>query len=76
MTAMEDVEVIVHTALGRDDQALVSRMLSLMTPEAARQWLRGSEPFLGGARPVVVLSLDGSSPLLDALDAIEQGGFA
>lgn len=34
MTAMEDVEVVVRTTLGRDDPALVSRMLSLMTPEA------------------------------------------
>ena len=75
MTAVEDVEVIVRGALGRDDHALVSRMLSLMTPEAARLWLKGSEPFLGGALPVVVLSLDGSGPLLDALGAVEQGGF-
>lgn len=51
MTAMDDVEVIVNTALGRDDQPLVSRMLSLMTPEAALLWLRGSEPFLGGHGP-------------------------
>jgi hypothetical protein len=76
MTAVEDVEVIVRSALGRDDHALVSRMLSLMTPEAALLWLQGSEPFFGGARPVNVLALDGTSPLLDALDAIEQGGFA
>lgn len=76
MTAMDDVEVIVNTALGRDGHALVNRMLSLMTPEAALLWLQGSEPFLGGARPVVVLALDGTGPLLDALGALEQGGFA
>lgn len=76
MAAMDDVEVMVNTALGRDDQALVSRMLSLMTPEAAILWLQGSEPFLGGARPVDVLALDGAGPLLDALGALEQGGFA
>ncbi|MFF2246202.1 hypothetical protein ACFVTM_18730 [Arthrobacter sp. NPDC058130] len=76
MTAIEDVEVIVNSALGRDDHALVSQMLSLMTPEAALLWLQGSEPFLGGARPMDVLALDGSGPLLDALGAIEQGGFA
>jgi hypothetical protein len=76
MTAMEDVDFIVNTALGRDDRALVSRMLSLMTPETAILWLQGSEPFLGGARPVDVLALDGRSPLLAALGAIEQGGFA
>jgi hypothetical protein len=73
---MDDVEVTVNTALGRVDPALVSRMLSLMTPEAALLWLQGSEPFLGGARPVDVLAIDGSVPLLDALGAIEQGGFA
>ncbi|MDQ0030907.1 hypothetical protein [Arthrobacter bambusae] len=62
MTAVEDVEVAIDTALGQDDPALVARMLSLMTPEAALLWLQGSEPFLGGARPVDVLALDGSGP--------------
>jgi hypothetical protein len=76
MTATEDVKVIVRSALGRDDPALVNRMLSLMTPEAAQLWLQGSEPFLGGARPMDVLAIDGSRALLDVLGAIEQGGFA
>lgn len=76
MTAREDVEVIIHTALGRDDHALVNRILRMMTPEAALLWLQGSEPFLGGARPADVLAIDGAGPLLDALGAIEQGGFA
>ncbi|CAH0274409.1 hypothetical protein SRABI83_03739 [Arthrobacter sp. Bi83] len=76
MTAMEEVKVIVKTALGRDDRPLVNRMLSQMTPEAALLWLQGSEPFLGGARPVDVLALDGAGPLLDTLGALEQGGFA
>ncbi|WP_459385246.1 hypothetical protein [Arthrobacter humicola] len=76
MTAMEHVELTVKTALGRDDPALVRRILSLMTPKAALLWLQGSEPFLGGARPVDVLTLDGTGPLLQALGALEQGGFA
>lgn len=73
---MEDVDAIVNTSLGRDDPALVSRVLSLMTPAAALLWLQGSESFLGGARPVDVLTLDGTGPLLQALGALEQGGYA
>ena len=47
-----------------------------MMPEAALLWLEGSNSFFGGARPIDVLAIDGPGPVLEALAAFEQGGFA
>ncbi|MGO4230174.1 hypothetical protein AB4Y72_15040 [Arthrobacter sp. YAF34] len=76
MTGTEDVNAMVTRAAGPDGRAVVPRLLSLMVPEAALLWLEGSEPFFGGARPIDVLAIDGPGPVLEALDAVEQGGFA
>lgn len=76
MTGPEDVNAMVSRAAGPDGRTVVPRLLSLMIPEAAALWLRGSEPYFGGARPIDVLTIDGPGPVLDALDYIEQGGFA
>lgn len=76
MTGPEDVEAVVTRAAGPEGRTVVPRLLSLMTPEAALLWLEGSEPFFGGARPTAVLAIDGPGPVLEALDALEQGGFA
>lgn len=76
MTGPEDVAAMVTRAAGPAGRTVVARLLSLMVPEAAIHWLEGSEPFFGGARPIDVLTIDGPGPVLDALKAIEQGGFA
>ena len=52
------------------------RVLRLFDGERARLWLIGSEPLLGGARPLDVLTLRGPAPLIRALDGIEAGVFA
>ncbi|RNL51410.1 DUF2384 domain-containing protein [Arthrobacter oryzae] len=76
MIGPDDVDAMVTRAAGPGGRAVVSRLLSLMGPEAALLWLQGSEPFFGGARPIDVLAIDGPAPVLEALNAFEQGGFA
>ncbi len=39
-------------------------------------WLVGNEPYLDNARPIDVLVSRGSGPLIDALEAIDSGGYA
>jgi hypothetical protein len=77
MTGRADVEAIVLQAC-RDEGArtVIDRLLDLMVPAAAILWLHGSEPHLGGTTPLVLLQLEGSRPILDALDAFEEGAFA
>ncbi len=76
MTGPEDFEAMVARAAGQEGRTVVSRLLSMMAPESALLWLEGSEPLFGGARPIDVLTIDGPGPVLEALDALEQGGFA
>lgn len=76
MTGPDDVNAMVSRAAGPDGRTVVQRLLSLMVPEAAVLWLQGSNSFFGGARPIDVLAIDGPGPVLDALDFVEQGGFA
>ena len=76
MTGPEDIDAMVTRAASPGGRRVMSRLLSLMVPEAVLLWLEGSEPFFGGARPIDVLTMDGPDPVLEALDALEQGGFA
>jgi putative toxin-antitoxin system antitoxin component (TIGR02293 family) len=59
-----------------DVHAVLVRALRLFSERNAAQWLFGSEPHLGGARPIDVLVLRGASQVVEALEAIEQGAFA
>lgn len=58
---------------GPDGQTVLSRLLSLMVPEAALLWLEGSNPFFGGARPIYVLAINGPGPVLGALAVLNRG---
>ena len=55
---------------------ILTRIVRVFEPEAAAQWLTGSEPLLGGARPIDVLAIRGAAPIIRAIDAISQGAFA
>jgi len=59
-----------------DVHDILTRILRLFSREAAAQWLVGSEPLLGGARPIDVLVLEGAAPVIRAIDGIAQGAFA
>lgn len=54
----------------------LNRALQVLRPRQAILWLFGSEPFLGGARPIDVLARKGAAPLIEALAGIESGGYA
>ncbi len=55
---------------------VVARALLVWDPEVVPDWLTSPNGHLGGATPLGVLSTQGPSAVLDALDAVEAGGFA
>jgi uncharacterized protein (DUF2384 family) len=55
---------------------VLTRILRVYPSEAAAMWLVGSEPLLGGARPIDVLAMEGAAPVIRAIDGISQGVFA
>ncbi|MDB5069006.1 MAG: hypothetical protein JWM87_117 [Candidatus Eremiobacteraeota bacterium] len=56
--------------------AVFARLLRLFARDVAARWLVGSEPLLGGARPIDVLALHGSAGVVRALDGIAQGAYS
>lgn len=59
-----------------DLEFVVDRLLAVLWPEQAGDWLVGANPHLGGARPVDVLALHGPAPVILAIDALSAGTFA
>jgi uncharacterized protein (DUF2384 family) len=55
---------------------VLTRILRTYNHEAAAIWLVGSEPLLGGARPIDVLATEGAAPVIRAIDGIMQGAYA
>ena len=55
---------------------ILTRILRVYNREAASLWLAGSEPLLGGARPIDVLVIEGAAPVIRAIDGIMQGVYA
>lgn len=55
---------------------VLTRILRVYEPEMAAMWLSGSEPLLGGARPIDVMTIEGAAPVIRAIDGISQGAFA
>jgi uncharacterized protein (DUF2384 family) len=69
----------ISAEMGRrmvDLHFVLTRILRVLSREAAAMWLGGSEPLLGGARPIDVLAAEGASRVIRAIDGIEQGAFA
>lgn len=69
----------VSSEMGRrivDLHDVLTRILRVYPREAASLWLSGSEPLLGGARPIDVLVTEGAAPVIRAIDGIAQGAFA
>jgi hypothetical protein len=75
-TASDVEELVLKVCRDEGAQLVVDRLLELMVPSVALNWLEGWNADLGGAQPKVVLELEGSQPVLDALQAFEQGAFA
>ncbi len=55
---------------------IITRALQVFMPDVAARWLVGSEPLLGGARPIDALAIKGVVPVIEALDAIVAGAYA
>jgi uncharacterized protein (DUF2384 family) len=55
---------------------ILTRILRVYNRELAAMWLVGSEPLLGGARPIDVLVTEGAAPVVRAIDGIAQGAYA
>ena len=69
----------VSAEMGRrivDLHDVLTRILRLYNREAASMWLTGSEPLLGGARPIDVLVLEGAASVIRAIDGIAAGVYA
>jgi hypothetical protein len=60
------------TSIVRRSRAVLLRACRLFDPVVVPDWLEGSEPHLGGARPIDVLEMLGASPVLVSLAAIES----
>jgi len=70
---------LVSAEMGRrvvDLHDVLTRILRVYGRETAALWLVGSEPLLGGARPIDILALEGAAPVIRAIDGIAQGAFA
>jgi uncharacterized protein (DUF2384 family) len=69
----------IGSEMGRrivDLHDVLTRILRVYGREAAALWLVGSEPLLGGARPIDVLVLEGAAPVIRAIDGIAAGAYA
>ena len=69
----------VGAEMGRriiDLHDVLTRILRVYNREAAAMWLVGSEPLLGGARPIDVLALEGAAPVIRTIDGIAEGAHA
>jgi uncharacterized protein (DUF2384 family) len=55
---------------------VLTRILRVYSPRAAGMWLVGSEPLLGGARPIDVLVSEGAPRVIRAIEGIDAGVFA
>jgi uncharacterized protein (DUF2384 family) len=55
---------------------VLTRILRVYSRDIAAMWLAGSEPLLGGARPIDVLVMEGAAPVIRAIDGIAEGAYA
>jgi uncharacterized protein (DUF2384 family) len=54
----------------------LTRIMRVYGRETAAMWLVGSEPLLGGARPIDVLVTEGAASVVRAIDGIGEGSYA
>jgi len=69
----------VGAEMGRrivDLHDVLTRILRVYSREAAAMWLVGSEPLLGGARPIDVLAIEGAAAVIRTIDGIAAGAYA
>ena len=65
----------INRARISDLDHVLSRLLQILWPEEASDWLTAFSPHLNG-RPIDVLALRGAGPVIEAIDALAQGAYA
>lgn len=55
---------------------VIARIQLLWAPSMVTPWLKASNAFLDGARPIDVLRVEGTRRVIEALDAEASGAFA
>jgi hypothetical protein len=55
---------------------IIARLQLIWDEEVIGDWLEGTNAFLDGARPIDVLRLNGSVPVLEAIEAEAAGAYA
>jgi len=55
---------------------IIARLQLLWDTDVIGDWLEGSNAFLDGARPIDVLLVHGSIPVLEAIEAEASGAYA
>lgn len=55
---------------------IIARLQLIWDEEVIGDWLEGANAFLDGARPIDVLRLNGSGPVLEAIEAEAAGAYA
>lgn len=68
--------IVLQACRDEGARTVAEKLLDLMVPAAAMAWLEGNNAHLGGVTPLVVLRLEGAAPVLDALQAFEEGAFS
>ncbi len=59
-----------------DVHAVLARAHRVYNPTLTARWLVGHDSHLGGARPIDVVAMGGTSAVIDALEEIEAGAYA
>src|SRR5450755_929666 len=68
----------IGSEMGRrivDLHDVLTRILRVYNREVAAMWLVGSEPLLGGARPIDVMAMEGAAPVVRAIDGLAAGVY-
>lgn len=60
----------------RDLDVVLARALQVLNESTIVDWLEGTEPTMGFARPINIFCVRGKNALLDILDRIASGGYA
>lgn len=60
----------------RDLDIVLARALQVFNEKVIVNWLEGTEPTYGFARPIDIFCVRGKDALLDVLDRIDSGGYA
>jgi uncharacterized protein (DUF2384 family) len=66
--------VTAATSTSREFEYVLARAQLVWGAAAAATWLGSANSYLTGARPIDVLRLSGSAPVLEALDVEAWGG--